>query len=166
MICANENNNYWRKIYKNKWKDGADRVKTIQGLINEKHPEYKIKNGFMSLSTQMLLDTPADHEKGSPDFAVFNDDKLLYYVEVTGSNITIGDNALWLRPDKVKWALNHKEFKTFVFFVYNDKIFFIQVTSFLLDMPIKTKNLKGVLEKYFVIPQEYAHIVEKKNSNI
>lgn len=151
-----DRSNYWRDIYKHNWKQGSERVKIIQNLIKDNDSKIKIKNGFMSVSTQMLLDTPDNHKKGSPDFTVFKNNKPLFYGEVTGSNINIKENDLWIRPDKIKYALSNGSIPTYIYFVYNDKIFSMLITSKLFDFPIGTFNLKGVPEKYYVVKQSYA----------
>lgn len=117
-------------------------------------PSYTVKDGFFATSTQeILVGTPEEHKKGEPDLFIYDKKKLVFRIEVTGSNIEIGDKELFLRPDKIQWAIQHPDVKTRVFFIYLDKSFYVEDITELSIFPIKQRILKGVPERYHIIPQ-------------
>ncbi len=153
----------WRALYKTEWESAAKRVEYVATTLKSWCPQLRIEKGFMADSTQyILVGAPEGHEKGEPDLKIFLNNKHLINIEVTGSGY-IYNKKLWLRPDKVVWALNNLIPKTWAWFVYKDKEFIIPVTDVKI-FPIKEINLRGVVERYHEIPQgdAYSPFVLKK----
>jgi len=135
----------------------------IEELIEGVWPlKLDIKEGFMGKSTQeVLTGNPEKHERGEPDASIYHKEKHLFNVEVTGSFVSIKNSELWIRPDKVMWAIQHPNPQTWAFFVYRDKILRFCVNE-AIDFPIEEREPNGVKEKYHIIPQldafEFKHL--------
>jgi len=148
----------WRRLYKREWEPAKERVEYVKEKIESWHPKLRVEMGFMADSTQqVLVGMPEGHEIGEPDLKVWSSKKKhIANIEVTGSWVNIIDKALWVRPDKIKWAKEHLIPKTWIWFVYKDKEF-LMVAIDVYQYPIEEINIKGVVEHYHVIPQMDAH---------
>ncbi len=158
MKLDRTSSNYWREIYKTEWHNGSLRVKIIKEMIQGIFPlkDLKIEEGFMGESNQeILIGNPVTHQKGEPDFYVKHRGKTLFNVEITGSFVNIKDSEMWIRPDKVQWAKEHPEPRTWAFFVYKDKILRFCVNE-ADDYPIEQRTPNGVIERFHIIPQNDA----------
>ena len=143
----------WRRLYGTEWKHGAERVEIVKKKIESWECGLIVKLGFMADSTQqVLVGMPNGHEIGEPDLEVWRKKKHIANIEVTGSWINIGDEDLYLRPDKVEWAKQHLVPKTGAWFVYKDNEFVIDCASAGI-YPIVEKNFRGRIECYHEIPQ-------------
>ena len=137
----------WRRLYKNEWKPAKERVEYVKEKIKSWHPKLRVELGFMADSTQqVLVGMPEGHEIGEPDLKVwFLKKRHIANIEVTGSWVNILNKALWVRPDKIKWAKKHLIPKTWIWFVYKDKELLTFATAG-DQYPIEKINIKGVVE--------------------
>lgn len=94
--------NYWKDAYKDLWARTGEKETFIQEVL-EQETGYKVKKiGFGAGTTEFLPGSAAEYgqEKGGADLYVEEADA---YVEVTGPNIPVSENApLWVRPDKIR----------------------------------------------------------------
>ena len=99
----------------------------------------------------------------------YQQEKIKLYAEkmCRGSYISIKNNELWIRLDKVQWAIQHSNPKTWAFFVYKDKILRFCVNE-AVDFPIEERKPNDVKERYHIIPQseafEFRHLTRRKET--
>lgn len=108
----------WKPIYKDQWKPGADREKHVRELIENEFPDLKCALGYGAEKDERIPDDP-EHKRGAPDQFWYYKGKLLFQVEVTGTDKVVED-YVWIRPDKLDHALTDriKGIKTWFYVIY------------------------------------------------
>jgi hypothetical protein len=106
---------YWKVRYQSAWEQSSKREAWIEGLIKEKTGHELEWVGLGTGTTAFLSGTAAQHgvKKGDPDLRVKGTE---IYVEVTGPLVdTVGpSDPLWIRPDKIRNALDATGHETWV----------------------------------------------------
>jgi hypothetical protein len=142
----------WKNLYgKQAWEKEQVRLKHVSKWLDTYIKGIVVKiTGFGAGSSEIIKEHPKD--KGEPDIQVLSGktDKVLMYLEVTGTERKVG-NDYWLRPDKIEYAVNHPEKDVWFALHYADdqKIIWIK-PSLEKKYPYIEKNLKGAIE-HFVI---------------
>lgn len=143
----------WKDVYKLQWKPGSDREKYVRELIQNEFPDLVCELGYGTEKNE-LISYNSEHKKGAPDQFWYYKGKLLFQIEVTGTNKVVED-YIWIRPDKLDRALTDKikGIKTWFYTVYLN-------AEYILDT-VLTEKFKdylwdeiphGRLEKYIHIP--------------
>lgn len=143
----------WKDIYEPQWKFGSDREKYVREIIQNEFPDLQCKLGYGAEKDELIPPDPK-HKKGAPDQFWYYNGKLLFQVEVTGTN-TVVKNYVWIRPDKLDYALTDKikGIKTWFYTVYPNAEHILDT-----DLVEKFKDYlwdeipHGRLEKYIHIP--------------
>jgi len=157
--------NYWKRKYAEQWKDANKREEIVKNIIEEE-TGLEIEYYGIGAGEDTFISGSAEHNnsvKGEPDLHVIN---TSIFIEVTGSfskNTKDGD-PLWFRPDKLRYAYDHrKETDEFLVnnFLYADKWYVIHlVDEFWDDIKSKYdttdyKNVKPIInggqEEYIAI---------------
>jgi hypothetical protein len=173
--------NYWKDAYKNLWAKADEKERKvkeiIENLLGAKLTFYGLGAGSVE-----YIDGSAEENnqvKGDPDLYV---EKYDTFIEVTGPMIKVSENAaLWIRPDKVRNAINKIENKIgqyhFVIHVANLKSGITLYRAIRLDKTIEdsyrentikyiTPKIRGIQEKYLEIPHDHKtvfNLIEFKN---
>lgn len=147
----------WKDIYKSQWKSGSNREKYVRELIGNEFPDLACELGYGTEKDELIL-YDSEHKRGAPDQFWYYKGKLLFQVEVTGTNKIVED-YIWIRPDKLERALADKTkgIKTWFYVIYEN-------TEHILDTELVEKfkdNLwdtvpHGQVEKYIHVPFDEA----------
>lgn len=108
----------WKDIYKSQWKPGSNREKYVRELIENEFPDLEYTPGYGTEKDERIPYDPK-HKRGAPDQYWSYKGKLLFQVEVTGTDKVVED-YVWIRPDKLEHALTDrtKGITTWVYAVY------------------------------------------------
>lgn len=158
--------NYWKKVYRTEWKAGTSRVRHVLNTLKKRFPRLKIEATKYALSENYI---PPDkkHEKHEPDIMVKNDEVIICYIEVTGSDIEMTPpNDIFILKGKYLAAQKRKKEKdidTWFYTVYKNSEYVLNldlIEKFDADKA-QVKYLKGVPEWYIEIPCKEAYPKEK-----
>jgi len=155
------NYDYWKKIYKTQWKAGTGRVNYVHDLLEKKFPKLSVEVTGYCAKEEVYV-PPAPHERGEPDLTLFFRNKIIGYIEASGSDIEMkSDDEIWIRPDKFKHAQEIKE-KTWFYMVYKNGDFILDVETITpFKDNIRIRYPKGVPEDYIHIPSTKAQPRDK-----
>lgn len=160
----------WKNSYRDSWDTSAKKEAFVKKLIEDTVGVKMVKNGFGAGSSKLIKGYAKDngYDKGGADWYI---PKLDAYVEVTGPNVTMPDDApLWVRPDKLENTDGKLKAGIgaahFIVHVQNGQRL---VRSIVLDrrfldrvfvakvFPIVTPTIRGNKETYYAIPaNDYA----------
>lgn len=147
----------WKDIYKSQWKHGSDREKYVRELILYEFPDLECELGYGAEKDERIPHDP-EHKRGAPDQFWHYKGKLLFQVEVTGTDKVVED-YIWIRPDKLKHALtdSSKGIKTWVYAVYPnaDYVLTTELIENFKDNLWDTVP-RGRVEKYIHVPCDKA----------
>jgi len=138
----------WKDKYKDSWEVSTKREKRAKSLI-ENFGYKLITIGFLAESQEYSKEHPK--EKGIPDYWIENTN---IYIEVTGTNSknVKEQYPIWVRPDKVEYALNHTDKECWLVHII-DALDLIRMIK--LDRcqyaPVQTKLGD---EKYHIVPAD------------
>jgi len=140
----------FKEKYKNLWGVSKKREIKVRTLL-EMWCLSVVKFGFEAESDK--FNPNYAEEQGIPDYIITNIDPNIT-IEVTGTNSkhVSEKNAIWVRPDKVKYAENHPEVECWLAHVIDsiNLIRFIRLKTCAFA-PIQDK-LKD--EKYHIVPAD------------
>ena len=165
--------NFWKKKYGPlSWKAGSTKEEKVKDIIEEECKCTCELTGLGAGKTDFLEGSAKSqgYEKGESDIRV-NDTNI--GVEVTGPNVDyVGKSAvLWVRPDKIEYAISHPEKDGWVVHVLK-KDFYMRAIhldeSFIKDYQNKKfeivhPRIKGVVETYVEIPACSEHVTNIEN---
>jgi len=156
--------NYWRVKYgEREWEEGMKRESYVRDLLRKKFPQLSVEfTGFGAGKEKWIKLAP--HEKGEPDITVSLNDKVILFVEVTGSYIVQREpNDIWIRPDKFNRALRvRSEAETWFFVVYTERDFVLDIEAIMpFKDNVRVRYPKGVPERYIHVPWGNAYPKEK-----
>lgn len=151
---------YWKKLYKNKWADGARRAKVIASLIESWG--FKVEPyGFLPTSTQYVKTSP--DEKGKPDWMIIVvPDKYYIPLETTGTAYSRGLDDVWIRNDKFEFAERHGELECWAGHIVESKklVRFIKLVN-KEKFPLETRVIRGIEETYRIIPEDASELIDE-----
>src|SRR2546421_13049263 len=94
---------FWKNIYRNKWKTSGTREESVLSLLKEASFKDAKLVGFGAGSEKFFHGKPENYgkKKGDPDIDI---PSVSVAVEVTGTNVRKVnlEPDLWVRPDKVE----------------------------------------------------------------
>ena len=163
---------FWKKKYEKSWKMASSKEEKVKGIIESECNCKCELSGLGAGKTAFLSGaaTSRGHEKGESDIQV-NDTNIC--VEVTGPNVDyVGKWAgLWVRPDKIEYAINHPEKDCWVVHVLKKNFYMRAIhldESFIEDFKndkfkIVHPTINGVKETYVEIPARSEHVIDIKN---
>jgi hypothetical protein len=162
------NDDFWKNRYKSYWGIAATKEEKVKTLI-ERECNCSCKDAGLGTGQTTFLSGTAKSrgfEKGSSDLHV---EKTNIFVEVTGPNLdSVGKDAgLWVRPDKIEYAIRHPENDVWVVHVLQ-KDFFLRAIHLDEDFKKDYKNgevkivhrfIRGTQETMTEIPANSKHVV-------
>ena len=165
--------NFWKKKYGPlSWKAGSTKEEKVKDIIEEECKCTCELTGLGAGKTDFLEGSAKSqgYEKGESDIRV-NDTNI--GVEVTGPNVDyVGKAAgLWVRPDKIQYAINHPEKDSWVVHVLKKNFYMRAIhfdASFVNDyqnqkFEIVRPQIKGSVETYVEIPANSEHVLNVEN---
>jgi hypothetical protein len=161
--------NFWKNRYADSWPTAADKEEKIRKII-EGECECKVEYaGLGAGSTEYLPGSAKSRgfKKGGSDLHITDTN---IYIEVTGPNTETVDDEddLWIRPDKINYAIDHPENDHWVVHVLK-RNFYIRVVhindKFKDDFRkghffIARPPIRGVVETYTAVPADSEHVTE------
>lgn len=151
-------NEYWKRLYKEKFADGVRRAKFIAELIGDW--EYEVKPyGFLPESSEYTKESP--DEKGKPDFEILVSKDRSVFLETTGTKHSRGADDVWVRPDKFDFAKRHEDLDCWVGHIIEDshQIRFMKLQNkekYSIIHPV----IGGVTETYCLIPDRSPELID------
>jgi hypothetical protein len=147
----------WKHLYSDAWEDGSKRVNNVLTLLNRKlrrckvwvTSQYSLDTGYIEYSTT--------HERHEPDLEVRLNDKVLGYVEVSGSAIHLCQEDIYVLESKLDAANKRKveaKVETFFILVYLDQT--VVLSRAIVERNrerVRVMNFRGRPESYICIAQ-------------
>jgi len=138
------------------WQKSAYLEKLLADEIRQNYPALQIEFGKgSSTSAEVSTQTPV----GSPDLFLFYGRKAICQIEVTGSD-KVTPSTAWFAHHKVTYAKGLEDpdsYGVFLFYGRNHQIrYFATATDiFRHTRGETTKTIRGLQEKYHIIPVVY-----------
>lgn len=160
----------WKHQYADSWNYSNDREDRVANKLVEDVEGVEVAPfGLGAMSTEFLSGSAESNgsETGSPDLHIVD---TTIYIEVTGpQNQRVKPHVpLWLRPDKVRYAIRHAGDKK-VFVVhelpFNNLLRVIPLGKKFRDtfqsngFGIATPTIRGMKETYLEIPARSSHVL-------
>jgi hypothetical protein len=145
-----EDSEFWKRHYKDKWKEGNQRSKKIIDLINSwgfRSEEF----GFLATSEEYVKESP--DEKGKPDWKIIVNQEKNIFLETTGTIKSRGKDDVWIRNDKFEFAENHPELECWAGHIIEDKglIRFLKLEK-KERFPLEERIIRDTTERFRIIP--------------
>lgn len=160
---------FWKNRYEPHWGVSSTKEDKVKLMIEQECNCTCKDTGLGTGQTTFLSGTAKSRgfEKGGSDLHI---DKTNICVEVTGPNVDyIGKDAdLWLRPDKIEYAIKHPENDVWVVHVLQKEFYprAIHINEdfkkdyHFMRFKIVHPSIRGTKETYAAIPANSSHVVD------
>lgn len=157
MICPRCD--YWKPGYKPAWKQHKDKVLELKGELGQRFPGITVVTRHGADSDEWIEIFP--DEKHELDMVLWFRYRKVGHVEVTGPSwfSLPAHESIWILPGKQKVAKSNEARgeKSWFYVTYKNKTFTLRTEDIApFDNRIYQHEIRGNLEKYHHVPQDYA----------
>ena len=143
--------NYWKYAYADLWETEGYRIERVIGMIEWADDRVETMIVGFGADQPEFIDSHSD-TPGFPDLAVYlrGGGPLVARIEVSGTDKLREGSAYWVRPDKVKYAVDHPDEHVWIALHYQEpkqRVACIKPTNFKADREVRP-TIRGAIERY------------------
>ena len=143
--------NYWKYAYADLWKREGHRTERVTGMVEWADDRVETMTVGFGADQPEFIDMHSD-TPGFPDLAVYLEGggPLVARIEVSGTDKLEKGSSYWVRPDKIKYAVDHPNEHVWIALHYQkpkERIVCIKPTNYRTDREVRP-TIRGAIERY------------------